>query len=235
MTYLLILLLLALGALYAVAQVPGSFLSTLEPGELVALIAGITLVTFYLVSLIGDYRGRFSTAFRHIFAWLAIGLAMVVGYAYRQEAAVIAERVIGELVPAGQGITVATGTTGERAVRIRRRSDGHFNALSEVNGASFSMMIDTGASTVVLRPADAKLAGIDTDNLQYTVPVQTANGMAYAAPVKLRSIAIGVIELQGVDALVAKPGTLNQSLLGMSFLTRLRSYEFSGDFLTLRS
>ena len=37
-----------------------------------------------------------------------------------------------------------------------------------------------------------------------------------------------------VDALVAQPGALTQSLLGMSFLSRLRSYEFSGDFLTLR-
>jgi len=71
--------------------------------------------------------------------------------------------------------------------------------------------------------------------VDHAVPVETANGTAYAAPIRLRSITIGPIEIQGVDALVAKPGALNQSLLGMSFLTRLRSYEFSGDFLTLRS
>jgi len=235
MTYLLALLIVALAALYAVSQGKNSFLATLETGELVALIAGVVLVTFYVVSLMGDYRGRTSQAFRHIVTWLAIALAMIIGYSYRQEISLIADRVVSELVPPGQGVTVATGTTGEHAVRIRRRSDGHFNAIGEVNGAAFSMLIDTGASTVVLRPADAKLAGIDTDNLNYTVPVQTANGTAYAAPVKLRAITIGPIEVQGVDALIAKPGTLNQSLLGMSFLTRLRSYEFSGDFLTLRS
>jgi aspartyl protease family protein len=97
------------------------------------------------------------------------------------------------------------------------------------------MMVDTGASSIVLRPADARLAGIDVDRLSYTVPVQTANGTAYAAAVRLRDVAVGPIKLDRVDALVAKPGVLNESLLGMNFLRRLRSYEFSGEFLTLRS
>jgi aspartyl protease family protein len=66
------------------------------------------------------------------------------------------------------------------------------------------------------------------------VPVQTANGLAYAAAVRLNQVAIGSIVLDGVDALVARPGALKESLLGISFLRRLRSYEFSGDFLTLR-
>jgi aspartyl protease family protein len=67
------------------------------------------------------------------------------------------------------------------------------------------------------------------------VPVQTANGVTYAAHVRLNSIAIGSIQVEGVDALVSQPGSLRENLLGMSFLSRLRSYEFSGDFLTLRS
>jgi len=50
----------------------------------------------------------------------------------------------------------------------------------------------------------------------------------------LRSVAVGPIALPQVEALVAQPGTLKESLLGMTFLSRLRSYEFSGDFLTLR-
>lgn len=98
-----------------------------------------------------------------------------------------------------------------------------------------TLLVDTGASTVVLKPADAARAGIDTRSLSYTAAVQTANGTAYAAPVRLRSIAIGPIELRDIEALVAKPGSINENLLGMSFLRRLRSYEFSKDFLTLRS
>ena len=95
-------------------------------------------------------------------------------------------------------------------------------------------MVDTGASTVVLKPSDAERAGIDTGALAYTVAVHTANGTTYAAPARLRSIAIGPLVVENVDALVAQPGSINENLLGMSFLRRLRSYEFSKDFLTLR-
>jgi aspartyl protease family protein len=86
----------------------------------------------------------------------------------------------------------------------------------------------------VLKPVDAQKLGIDVDKLRYTVPVQTANGTTYAASVKIKGLAVGPIWINEVDALVSKPGTLKDSLLGMTFLNRLRSYEFSGDFLTLR-
>ena len=80
----------------------------------------------------------------------------------------------------------------------------------------------------------AALAGIDVKSLKFTEPVQTANGTAYTASVRLKTAAIGPIVVKDVEALVAEPGNLKESLLGMSFLRRLRSYEFSGDFLTIR-
>ena len=107
-------------------------------------------------------------------------------------------------------------------------------AKAEVNGISIPMIVDTGASTIVLRPEDAKKAGIDVSKLSFTVPVLTANGRTVAARVRLNSVAIGPLQREDVDALVAEPKALTESLLGMSFLGRLRSYEFSGDFLTLR-
>jgi aspartyl protease family protein len=96
------------------------------------------------------------------------------------------------------------------------------------------MLVDTGATTVVLKPADAERAGIDLSTLAYTMPVDTANGTTFAAPVRLKSLSVGPIEVRDIEALVAAPGNLKESLLGMSFLKRLRSYEFSGDYLTLR-
>jgi aspartyl protease family protein len=65
--------------------------------------------------------------------------------------------------------------------------------------------------------------------------VETAIWTTYAASVRLRTLQLWPINLSDVDALVAKPGALKENLLGMSFLSRLRSYEFSGDSLTLRS
>ena len=117
---------------------------------------------------------------------------------------------------------------------VRRRLDGHFVARPQVNGIALTMLVDTGASTVVLKPQDAQRLGIDIERLRYSVPVQTANGTTYAAHVRLNSVALGPINLTNVEALVAKPGALKENLLGMSFLSRLRSYEFTSDFLMLR-
>ena len=144
------------------------------------------------------------------------------------------DRVMGELRPSGDIVSVETGEEGERAVRVRRRLDGHFAVRASVNGQSMTLMVDTGASSVVLKPADAERAGVDLDKLSYTVAVDTANGMTYAAAVRLRTLAVGPLVVRNVDALVARPGSVKENLLGMSFLRRLRSYEFAKDYLTLR-
>ena len=131
-------------------------------------------------------------------------------------------------------MTVEQSAGGLTEIRIRKRLDGHFNANVEVNGKAIAMIVDTGASTIVLRPEDATKAGIDVDHLTYSVPVLTANGRTVAARIRLDTVSIGPLDRKNVDALVAKHGAMTESLLGMSFLSRLRSYEFSGDFLTLR-
>lgn len=187
------------------------------------------------LSLAGSYRGRTLQAARDFLAWAAIALMLVAGYSYRDEITEIAYRVKGELSPPGGAVQVDSSTPGSQAVRIRKRRDGHFTVNARLNGQSMSLLVDTGASTVVIREADAARLGVDTRRLNFTVPVQTANGVTYAAHVRLESIAIGSIRVDGVDALVSKPGALRENLLGMSFLSRLRSYEFSGEFLTLRS
>ena len=88
-------------------------------------------------------------------------------------------------MPPGDAVSVETTTPGSQAVRIRKRRDGHFIANAKVNGQAMSLLVDTGASTVVLREADAVRLGVDTRRLTYTVPVQTANGITYAAHVRL--------------------------------------------------
>jgi aspartyl protease family protein len=230
----LMLLLGALIALFYVLSGGGAALTGLSGDDIAYLIGGVALVALYVFFLSGDYRGRAFEALRHASVWLGLGLALIIGYSYRGELTEVAYRVVGEVAPAGQGIAVDSREAGERAVRLRRQDGGHFVARATVNGVGLSMLVDTGASTVVLKPADAERAGIDTSSLSYGVPVSTANGTTYAAPVRLKSVAIGQIELHDVEALVAQPGNLKENLLGMSFLRRLRSYEFSGDFLTLR-
>ena len=197
-------------------------------------LAGIAMAIFIASTLLGGYRGRASQAVRDIVVWTALGLALVAGYSFREDLLALGHRIAVELAPPGSVVRAEQQTEGERIVRIRRRPDGHFIARTVVDGTALTMLVDTGASTVVLKPADAQTLGIDVSKLRYTVPVQTANGTTYAAHVRLSRVAVGPIGFANIEALVAKPGALKDSLLGMTFLNKLRSYEFSGEFLTLR-
>jgi aspartyl protease family protein len=231
----LVLAFLLLTGLFLALRSDPTLLANLASGDTVLLVVGGLVAAAYVWGLMGSNRSRIGAALRHLTVWVALLLSLVAGYTYRDELTMVANRVAGELALPGQPIVVEMGEAGEKAVRIRRGSNGHFIARSDVNGVPASFLVDTGASTVVLRPADAEKIGLDTRHLNYSVPVQTANGTTYAAPIRLRTLGIGPIIMHDVEALVAKPGTLKESLLGMSFLRRLRSYEFSGDFLTLRS
>ena len=234
MTVWLLLAFLVIAGLLLLFRGDIQVLSTMDNTEIAILAAGVLLVGVYLLLIVADERSRPLRALRHLLTWAAFGLFLVTSYTYRQELSGVIYRVAGELIPAGQTMVVETEDKSAHAVRVRRRFDGHFSVRAAINGEAMLLLVDTGASTVVLKPADAARAGVDTRDLSYSVPVQTANGLAYAASVHLRTVAIGPLVIHNVDALVAKPGSVNENLLGMSFLMRLRSYEFSKDFLTLR-
>jgi aspartyl protease family protein len=206
-----------------------------DPSDFAIVVASVALLIFLSSSIAGSYRGRASQAVRYLLTWSLVALVLVAGYSYREVLFSFGHRVAGELLPPGSILRGESQVEGERSVKIRRRPDGHFIVKAQANGVSLSMLVDTGASTVVLKPADAQRLGIDVDRLRYVVPVQTANGTTYAAHARLRNVTLGPISLDGVEALVAKPGALKENLLGMSFLSRLRSYEFTTDMLTLRS
>ena len=108
---------------------------------------------------------------------------------------------------------------------------GHVVLDAAVNGAPVRMLVDTGASLVTLTPADARAAGISPAGLVFSGHVQTANGTARMAPVTLREIRIGQLSIYDVPAAVLE--NLNVSLLGMSFLGRLRGYEMREGKLTV--
>jgi aspartyl protease family protein len=229
------LTLLVIAGLALLLRPDAGSIAGFDPSDFAVVVASVALLIFLASSIAGSYRGRTGQAVRDLLTWALVALLLVAGYSYRDEILTLGHRVVGELLPPGSALRSDNQIEGERSVRIRRRPDGHFVAKTQVNGVALSMLIDTGASTVVLKPADAQKLGIDIDKLRYSVPVQTANGTTYAAHVRLRSLALGPISVNDVEALVAKPGALRENLLGMSFLSRLRSYEFTTDMLTLRS
>ena len=207
----------------------------LDEQQFARVLIGCTLIAFIGTSVLAGYRGRLAVLARRVGALAVVATALTGGYVYKSEVAEFAHRITSELMPPAETQIIEARPSGEKAVRIKRRADGHFVARARIGSGAVNALVDTGASTVVLSAADAKAIGLDLEKLTYTVPVQTANGIAYAAAVRLSQISIGNIVLEGVDALVARPGALKESLLGISFLRRLRSYEFSGDFLTLRA
>ncbi len=121
----------------------------------------------------------------------------------------------------------------ERQLVLRRAANGHFKVRAYVNGVSIPFLVDTGASDVALSAEAARQIGINMDSLKYTRRYQTANGTIYAAPVNLRDVRIGDLRVYDVDASITK-SDLGVSLLGMSFLNRLTSFEVRGGELILR-
>lgn len=229
------LLLLVIAGLALLLRADAGSIAGFDPSDFAIVVASVALLIFIGSSLAGSYRGRAGQAVRDLLTWVLVAVVLVGGYSFREAIMSLGHRVAGELLPPGSVLRGEAQVDGERSVRIRKRPDGHFMVKTETNGIALSMLVDTGASTVVLKPADAQRLGIDVERLRYAVPVQTANGTTYAASVRLRDLSIGSISLKDVDALVARPGALKDNLLGMSFLSRLRSYEFTSEYLTLRS
>lgn len=192
-------------------------------------------VGYYLVwlaaigaSVLVLFRKRLGQALKAALLWVAIGLAAVVAYTYRAELSGVADRVMAELVP-GRPVN-----RGVHTVEIVRARSGEFQVAAQVNGVRVAMVLDTGASAVVLTQEAAKAAGLPVEVLVYNVTVDTANGRTRAASVTLDRVSVGDVVERAVPALIAQPGQLRTSLLGMSFLNRLESWEMRGDKVLMR-
>ncbi|MGB9369972.1 MAG: TIGR02281 family clan AA aspartic protease [Xanthobacteraceae bacterium] len=223
-----LLLIIAIGLLALILRHDQGTIAGLETGDFASLVYKIALLIFIGGAVLALFRERIAEAFQAAMFWVVIGLLLAVGYTYRHDLREIGDRVLSELLP---GRAMSRGDT----VEIARGSRGEFQIVAEINGARISTVYDTGASAVVLTQEAAKAAGLPLDFLNYSVQVETANGRTRAAPVTLDRVRVGAIEERQVPALIAQPGQLRTSLLGMSFLNRLKSSEVRGDRLLLRS
>jgi aspartyl protease family protein len=116
---------------------------------------------------------------------------------------------------------------------LKADSYGHFAADVDIDGHRLRMLVDTGASYVALTNADAASLGLHPSNADFRIPISTANGVSHVAQAHLWRVSIGGVTIYDVDALVSPPGVLQQSLLGMSALRKLRNFEISGGRLVL--
>ncbi len=175
---------------------------------------------------------RFGETARTLAIWLLVILVLMAGYQYRYELQDVANRVSGGLVP-GSPLSVVDGQ-GRNVVTLQKRLDGHFEANLSVDGTTINTIVDTGATSTVLTATDAERAGFDLAKLNFAIPVSTANGTARAARIVATTASVGGIERRNLAVLVAEPGRLDQSLLGMNFIGTLSGFDVRGDRLMLR-
>ncbi|MEJ2432886.1 MAG: TIGR02281 family clan AA aspartic protease [Pseudolabrys sp.] len=196
-----------------------------DRSELVIKIAAAVFAGGLLLLI---FRDKLSKVLEAALFWSVVGVVLLVGYTYRYELHEAADRVIAQVMP---GHVASHG----RDVEVMRGRGGDFALAAHINGARVPMVLDTGASSVVLTQAAARAAGLPIEVLNYSVRDDTANGHTRAAPITLDRLAVGALTEHGVPALVAQPGVLKNSLLGMSFLNRLASWEVRGDRLVMRA
>jgi aspartyl protease family protein len=123
--------------------------------------------------------------------------------------------------------------TGVRAASIPMDRSGHFSADFRVNGRNLKGLIDTGATYVALNVSTARNLGLGLTGSDFKHLVNTANGKTKAAMVMLDQMIVGSITVRNVEAFVLEDQALTTTLIGMSFMSKLKSYQVKGNHLEL--
>lgn len=129
--------------------------------------------------------------------------------------------------------TGAARYTGNRSAVISADPSGHFTGLFAINGRKEEGLVDTGASMVAINTSTAQRLGIARTDLDFRYAVDTANGKARAAYIRLDRVEIGPVRMENVGAMVLDDKALSGTLIGMSFLKGLSSYRVEGGKLHL--
>jgi aspartyl protease family protein len=224
LTWLALLLALVVGVSFLSRAFPGSLSSDFEVARLVWLFALIALISSGIVF---SREARFGETVRNLGIWVAIAAILAFAFSFQDELRFAWGRVRAELVP---GYPVETSLN---AVELAEGLDGHFHVIGEANGQEVDFMVDTGAADTVLTPADAARLGIDLSQLEFSRFYETANGLGRGAPIRLESLAIGSIIYYDFPVTVNETN-MGSSLLGMSFLRQLESFEVRDRRLILR-
>jgi aspartyl protease family protein len=136
-------------------------------------------------------------------------------------------------VPARVAVVDVPAPAGGRSLNIPRDAQGHFQADGRIDGQRIGFMIDTGASVVALNESSAARFGLRPARGDYTATVTTANGTIKAARTRLAMLDVGGLVVRDVDAMVLPDEALSQNLLGLSYLSKLRRFEYANGQMVL--
>jgi len=164
---------------------------------------------------------------RNLAIWVGIFAVVLVGYTFRDTFSAAGAKIALALNPE----QAQAGGKGEVIVG-RGAADG-FYVMGSVNGAPMRFLIDTGATDIVLTQADAARVGLHPAAADFSKANETANGVGHGAATTVASLTVGSIRLADVPVEINQ-APMSTSLLGMTFLKRLASFEVKGDQLILR-
>jgi aspartyl protease family protein len=179
-----------------------------------ALLGGVLLLYMLIAN-----RDRLGQVLRHAMLWGLIFLGAIAAFGLWGD--------VRHQVAPSQSVSISEGR-----VEVPRSGDGHYYLTLEIDGQRVRMVVDTGATDMVLSRADAQRVGLDTETLTFTGRAQTANGMVRTARVTLDEVSVGGIIDRNVTAWVNE-GDMAISLLGMSYLQRFARIEIERDRLVL--
>jgi aspartyl protease family protein len=123
--------------------------------------------------------------------------------------------------------------TGTRSLSIPRDARGHFQTEGRIDGQRIDFMVDTGASVIALNEKSAARFGLRPSRGDYNATVATANGTIKAARTRLAMVELGGLVVRDVDAMVLPDEALSENLLGLSFLSKLKRFEYAGGKMVL--
>lgn len=187
------------------------------------LIAGLMCLILVGSSLLAR-RVPLAQSLKMALAWVAIFGGVYVLFLFRGEAATVWSRAKVDLF--GQQPAISGGT-----MQIAAREDGHYYVTGRINGHEAEFLIDSGATTTALTKATADAAGLIDDGMP-PVPVSTANGLAWARTARIAELDIGDIKQR--DARTTIQDNMGTNLLGMSFLSELKSWRVERGTLVLQ-
>lgn len=148
------------------------------------------------------------------------------------------EKVIESVAPAKRARSKAPkpgevrSLTGRR-VRMTMDDRGHFTGQFKLNGRRIESLVDTGATLVAINRSTARRIGLRLLPVDFKYEVNTANGKAKAAVATIERLQIGRIHVTDVEAVVLEDRALDNVLIGMSFLKRLRRFNVENQTLVL--
>ncbi|MEH3104778.1 MAG: TIGR02281 family clan AA aspartic protease [Sphingomonas phyllosphaerae] len=116
--------------------------------------------------------------------------------------------------------------------RIRMSRDGHFYVRATIGGVERRLLVDSGATITALSPATAAAAGVEVKPAVFPVLLKTANGTIRADTGEVPELRFGNVVARDL-AVVVSPAFGDVDVLGMNFLSRLKSWRVEGRTLIL--